>query len=200
MKAIQTKYNGCLFRSRLEARWAIFLDVLGIKWRYEIEGFDLDGEWYLPDFWLPCVPERSFPDGAFGVAGYWLEIKPSKPSEREKRLLRALAMHTKHHSYMIYGDPHPGEFEVDRATNQGLYSNGLVNDFLLEVNHESESWKRLRKEHFEEFGFMPTPVEKFTALDFPFYVMMPFFNSDEQAVNLALRQARSARFEHGVTP
>ena len=53
-KAIPTKYNGILFRSRLEARWAYYFDLLKIKWIYEIEGFILsDGSKYLPDFYLP---------------------------------------------------------------------------------------------------------------------------------------------------
>ena len=42
MKAIQTQYQGRLFRSRLEARWAVFLDALGVRWQYEPEGFVLD--------------------------------------------------------------------------------------------------------------------------------------------------------------
>jgi hypothetical protein len=54
IKAIETVYNGYRFRSRLEARWAVFFDTLGVDYRYEAEGFDL-GEtgYYLPDFWLP---------------------------------------------------------------------------------------------------------------------------------------------------
>ena len=54
IKPIQTQYKGYLFRSRLEARWAVFFDELGIKYEYEPEGYDL-GElgWYLPDFYLP---------------------------------------------------------------------------------------------------------------------------------------------------
>lgn len=54
IKPIETSYKGYLFRSRLEARWAVFFDDLGIDWEYENEGYDL-GEfgWYLPDFWLP---------------------------------------------------------------------------------------------------------------------------------------------------
>lgn len=52
--AIQTRYKGYRFRSRLEARWAVFLDHLGVKWEYEKEGYVLlDGTPYLPDFWLP---------------------------------------------------------------------------------------------------------------------------------------------------
>lgn len=54
LKAIPTYYNGYHFRSRLEARWAVFFDSLGIKYEYEPEGFDLgDGLYYLPDFYLP---------------------------------------------------------------------------------------------------------------------------------------------------
>lgn len=54
LKAIETRYKGYRFRSRLEARWAVFFDALGIEWEYEKEGYDLgDAGWYLPDFWLP---------------------------------------------------------------------------------------------------------------------------------------------------
>jgi hypothetical protein len=63
IKAIETHYRGYRFRSRLEARWAVFFDILGIDWEYEKEGLDLDGVWYLPDFWLPHMET-------------WIEIKP----------------------------------------------------------------------------------------------------------------------------
>lgn len=53
MKAIETVYNGYRFRSRLEARWAVFFDTLGVKYEYEKEGYEVNGTWYLPDFWLP---------------------------------------------------------------------------------------------------------------------------------------------------
>jgi hypothetical protein len=64
IKAIDTKYNGYKFRSRLEARWAIFFDSLSIKYEYEKEGFDLNGLKYLPDFWL-------------SEYNCWVEIKPA---------------------------------------------------------------------------------------------------------------------------
>lgn len=54
IKAIETKYKGYRFRSRLEARWAVFFDAAGIEWKYEQEGFEAeDGTRYLPDFYLP---------------------------------------------------------------------------------------------------------------------------------------------------
>jgi hypothetical protein len=45
---IPTVYKGRQFRSRLEARWAAFFDLL--HWPYEYEPFDLAG--WIPDFLL----------------------------------------------------------------------------------------------------------------------------------------------------
>lgn len=61
IRALETDYRGIRFRSRLEARWAVFLDTLGVRYHYERQGyellFDWPGQrgkvWYLPDFWLP---------------------------------------------------------------------------------------------------------------------------------------------------
>ncbi len=64
IKAIQTQYSNVLFRSRIEARWAVFFDLLGLPWQYELECFEFDGVRYLPDFWLPRQKK-------------WVEIKGS---------------------------------------------------------------------------------------------------------------------------
>ena len=54
VKPIETVYKGYRFRSRLEARWAVYFDEAGIEYEYEPEGFELsDGTRYLPDFYLP---------------------------------------------------------------------------------------------------------------------------------------------------
>ena len=54
IKPIETYYNGYRFRSRLEARWAVFFDAIGVEYEYEPEGFVMsNGEYYLPDFFLP---------------------------------------------------------------------------------------------------------------------------------------------------
>lgn len=55
IKPIETIYNGYRFRSRLEARWAVFFDEAGINYEYEVNGFENKdtGEKYLPDFYLP---------------------------------------------------------------------------------------------------------------------------------------------------
>lgn len=54
IKPIETVYKGYRFRSRLEARWGIYLDAIKLEWMYEHEGFVLaDNQLYLPDFWFP---------------------------------------------------------------------------------------------------------------------------------------------------
>jgi hypothetical protein len=70
LRAIPTRYGGCEFRSRLEARWAVFFDTLAIEWRYETEPFNLApfGNGYLPDFYLPEL-------------GFWIEVKPGLPDK-----------------------------------------------------------------------------------------------------------------------
>jgi hypothetical protein len=73
IKAIETRYAGRLFRSRLEARWAVLLDCLRWDWEYEYEGYNLPSGKYLPDFYFPKLK-------TFG------EVKPDilLPKERKK--------------------------------------------------------------------------------------------------------------------
>lgn len=77
IKAIPTNYNGIIFRSRLEAKWAFFMDKLGIKYQYELEGYRFNNKNYLPDFYLPDWE-------------MFVEVKPSldflKSTEGEKVL------------------------------------------------------------------------------------------------------------------
>lgn len=47
-KGIPTKYKGIQFRSRLEAKWAAFFDLMHWKWQYE--PCDFNG--WIPDFVL----------------------------------------------------------------------------------------------------------------------------------------------------
>lgn len=76
IKAIQTSYKGYRFRSRLEARWAVFFDALSLEWEYEPEGFQLgEGAWYLPDFFLPKF-----------ASGIYFEIKPAVGGDAAKAL------------------------------------------------------------------------------------------------------------------
>ena len=74
IKPIETEYKGYKFRSRLEARWAVFFDACGVKWEYEPEGFDLgDGLYYLPDFLLHDVVCRY--NQGNELMNLWVEVK-----------------------------------------------------------------------------------------------------------------------------
>ena len=64
--SIPTTYHGRLFRSRLEARWAAFFELVG--WHYEYEPFDLNG--WIPDFVL------------FGYEEILVEVKPYSKLEQ----------------------------------------------------------------------------------------------------------------------
>jgi len=76
MQPIPTSFDGYTFRSRLEARWAVFFKLRRIQYKHEHQGFRLKGGlWYLPDFFLPEHP-------------CFIEIKPDSildnPEEQEK--------------------------------------------------------------------------------------------------------------------
>lgn len=88
MRAIETEYKGYRFRSRLEARWAVFFDACGVKWEYEPEGFDLgDGIYYLPDFLLRNFFDNSDVDYT-GSADLWIEVKGVMTKTDAEKILR----------------------------------------------------------------------------------------------------------------
>lgn len=104
MKAIETSYKGYRFRSRTEARWAIFFDAVGISYQYEPEGFDLGKHGcYLPDFRIPSV-------------NAWVEIKGVAPTDHELEL--AFRLHEQETGYQ----------DSDAATLYCLY--GRMRDLI----------------------------------------------------------------------
>jgi hypothetical protein len=115
IKAIDTEYGGSLFRSRLEARWAVFFDSLGIAWEHETEGFEMEGVGrYLPDFWLPQV-------------SMWAEVKPGEFSPKERDKCRALAVGTDYPCLMLDGMPDYREYDAflcysDPSDAEGAFS------------------------------------------------------------------------------
>lgn len=93
MKAIETQFDGFRFRSRTEARWSVFFKVAGIKFDYELEGFELpNGDRYLPDFWL-------------SDAKMWFEVKGEQPSESERVKCKMLAEGTGCDVMLAVGPP-----------------------------------------------------------------------------------------------
>ena len=96
VKAIETTYKGYRFRSRLEARWAVFLDSFNEEWQYEVEGFELPSGRYLPDFWLPRLH-------------CWLEIKGVEPTSGETDRCYDLAHATDKPVAMAWGLPYAAQ-------------------------------------------------------------------------------------------
>lgn len=96
---IPTKYAGYHFRSRLEARWAVFFDALRIQWEYEPEGFALPSGAYLPDFRVtsPAI-EGEHPT-------YWVEIKGTEPADMEKAHMSELSAASGRVCMLFVGDP-----------------------------------------------------------------------------------------------
>lgn len=101
IKPIETEYKGYRFRSRLEARWAIFFDALHLQWVYEDEGFQFDRipvrittDWekisgkYLPDFYFPKL-------------NYYIEIKGRPATNFETLLCAALSSITDSKVYLF---------------------------------------------------------------------------------------------------
>ncbi len=125
-RAIVTSYGGRYFRSRLEARWAVFFDAAGVAWEYEPEGFELPSGLCLPDF-------RIHPGGDLGPV--WFETRswtrpaagerpdpcwPELVRETGRVLLVARGMHQpgdecgRFHSAKAYG-PDGGTEDMSRA-------------------------------------------------------------------------------------
>jgi len=104
-KVIETVYDGYNFRSRLEARWAVFFNALDIKYEYEKEGYQLQS-WYLPDFWLP-------------EQDCWIEIKGNEPTSEEQSLAYELGNFTNKNVYIFFGEiPNPDKIGFGGENNK----------------------------------------------------------------------------------
>ena len=123
IRAIDTFYKGYKFRSRLEARWAVFSDTLGVEYIYEPEGYKLSCGWYLPDFWYPLGRVHK------NDIGYFVEIKPTYPKSIEIKKAVSLSENTKHCVVFLIGNPWPGEFSMIKT-----YWNGNIVKFAKTDN------------------------------------------------------------------
>jgi hypothetical protein len=174
IKPIETRYNGYRFRSRLEARWGIFLDTAGIAWEYEPQGFELPSGRYLPDFWIHSVDRSCYTEGTPSEVGFWLEIKGSSPAQRDLDRCGDLSRLSRHCVYLACGDPlshatwkwHPAHQNLAAFEPAGF-------------QHQYRQWTLL--EHY--LAVTARPLTKRGNYDFDF--------------SKAGMAARSARFEHG---
>jgi hypothetical protein len=88
---LETAWAGRLFRSRVEARWAVFFDALGLPYDYEKDAYALPSGNYWPDFFLPGIDS-------------FIEIKGVGASRREESLAHELAALT-YKRVFIFGPP-----------------------------------------------------------------------------------------------
>lgn len=95
IRPLDTQYRGYNFRSRLEARWAVFFTTLGIVFEYENQGYSLDGTFYLPDFWLPNQ-------------NCYVEVKPYTPIIDDEYRAHRLSLEMGVRSFIAFGAvPYP---------------------------------------------------------------------------------------------
>lgn len=190
-KAIQTEYKGYLFRSRLEARWAVFFDACGVDWEYEPEGYDLgDGVWYLPDFLLHGVKGRSAGDLFVEVKGKMTDSDAEKihrftaPDETQK-------YGPPQNPLLIVGRIPEGDTgnEINEYVSDHAYEN--IGGDLYEFNFET-----VDGDHFAAHpGINKDGGFELFGDDFSYLC-----DQDDEATVEAYRIARQARFEHGETP
>jgi hypothetical protein len=171
--AIETRYDGRRFRSRTEARWAVFFNALGWAYEYEREGVVLPSGPYLPDFWLPGI-------------GRWLEVKGSEPTPREVRLCEELAQASGSEVLLAIGGPEPrgqiiwfGRDDPEIGPDDRFY-------FLADRRDEEVFWLMAHAGHF---ATAVGPSRERSDHD-----RAPVINAQLKA---AYDAASSARFEHG---
>lgn len=99
LKPIDTEYANHLFRSRLEARWAVYFDTLRIKWVYEPEGYEMNRYKYLPDFYFPELD-------------FYAEIKPDNFGDSDVKKWCAFVKATKKPLVIFEGTPHAKDCRI----------------------------------------------------------------------------------------
>lgn len=194
IKAIETVYNGYRFRSRLEARWAVFFDALGIEWEYEPEGIVLsDGSFYLPDFYLPqffC----------------YFEVKRKGISDEEKEAaIHKISDGMKTDSWaglICFGDPMDDDLhiycqETDDGGGGSYESEVTIGLYRTTDKPYLFSYEDRRERcFFNTFGENVHGIPMVTR-EYGEYDHYDFVSEDVKSARLAARQVR---FEHGETP
>ena len=172
IKAIETEYNGYRFRSRLEARWAVFFDAMGIKYEYEPEGYVLqDGERYLPDFRLH-VRHRSSTDENEPV---YAEVKGVlSPKDKKK-----CDEFSKFYPLILLGN-----IPADANEYMGDYCK-FNDEFFSYWFIDGDPYCALFSIHQGEPWVCGVDHEQY---------------DNGESMNKALTKARQARFEHGEKP
>lgn len=127
IKSIDTIYKDFKFRSRLEARWAVFFDELGIVWEYEKEGYDIEGIRYLPDFWLPDLD-------------CWIEIKGDTPGYFEKKKAIKLCLASRKDVHIFIGEPYDAETYASLTFGEHWLPTERIAEMLADPKEYAVDW------------------------------------------------------------
>lgn len=205
LKPIETVYNGYRFRSRLEARWAVFFDTLGIKYEYEKEGYDLGvNGWYLPDFWLPEYK-------------CWIEIKGEKPSLDEVLKVVELESKTGNVGILFWGLPGENLGKSTYIILQGSEGYVQANSSNVRFGFCNPGWcKNIEELMNSTEDNRVEPINSNIKIDMggddfvcndewskstnPYYFGKRKIDYNHVSLIQAYRAAKSARFEHGEKP
>lgn len=202
MNPIQTQYKGYLFRSRLEARWAVFFDAIGVEWRYETQGYEVDGHRYLPDFWLP----------AFDA---WAEVK-GDPAGLRKDFERMCAVLGPRSPLPGFADGKASVIVLGDVPDAGATRTVLHPTFSRRSGMLARTWGFFITAQGQPTRYLSDPGQSVLWLLFGKYAMTDPSDSPEstawnfepwlietpgsfRAVAEAYRAARQARFEHGAS-
>lgn len=179
IEAIETRFRGRLFRSRLEARWAVMFEALPIPWVYEMEGFHLPSRDYLPDFWLPRQKA-------------WVEIKPFG-FDGGTRHLNELSQMTGARAFILEG-------QIPWVKN-GFPENELGNafgDIFFPGSEDSDSEQMLCRCQFcGEYGIEWMGSSGRIQCCPENAARGKRASADEETILAAYDAARTRRFEHG---
>lgn len=189
IKPIETEYKGYLFRSRLEARWAVFFDAIGAKWEYEPEGYELeDGTRYLPDFLVHDIRGRGVTADGNGklCRDIYVEIKGVlKDEDLHKIELFPMPI-------IIFGQI------PDMEWREGIWGDGKAYAFWhFDFHHGEQDEAFYNLEYSEGDNYWAEPKAGKgggLVLDYP---DDPYDFVDENRTAEAYKKARQARFEHG---
>lgn len=192
IKAIETVYNGYKFRSRLEARWAVFFDNAGIEYEYEPEGFTDGNICYLPDFYLP-------------KHNTYVEVKPHRENFEEeiKKALHFVNSELKIKRLMfVQNIPKPNEY-ASWFLYPFAYYNSLYDDFDMRYVQLCclDGKIVFNPNHYYcktvyDFYKMETKQEKELNDGQCLYEEI-FANTSDNVLPMAYSIARQARFEYG---
>ncbi len=183
IKAIETVYDGHLFRSRLEARWAVFFKSVGLKYEYELEGYDLgDGVKYLPDFYLPDLKLH-------------VEVKPNRDLSHKdiEKIVRFSADHD-NQLLLIVGTPEAEEmFIVNR------YAVPPWEDYAVDMQVHADVGDpfSLQESFFSDLCPRAAVAMAYTISGYSAFVYKLTPPHLEQKWTDSLSKAKQARFEHG---